>query len=464
MTAADHAVVTFLANAAVQATLVCLAAIVAERVLRQASARERWRLWAAAVGLATVLPLVTTGAALRPVAPSGKVESATVAGSIVPVAVAVAPTVMREVRVAERTSSWIALAFGVLVAVRIARLLGGLGWVARLRRRSSPIDVGPIVDVGHTMATRLGIDAVDVHATDDLRTPATVGIRFPVVLVPRTLLSADVTTLRAVLGHELAHVRRRDAAWSLVLEAVRLPLCFHPLSALMARRLAAAREEACDELVAGPLVPRRAYVRALVDVARSLGRARPPLLVAGVFSHHSLEDRVMRLLTVRPGTEGGRRALACGAFVLGVAVAADLRVAVASGLDGGLAASAHALLGPTAPGPAVGDEGAIYDSGGRRDPFLDLRAGPKPPVEIRTASDLTIAQVALRGIVQTRHGVRALILGPDNRSWVVAVGQRFRDGSLVSIANGTATFRQVSDEPLTKGEVREVRLRLHEGT
>src|SRR5262249_26790321 len=107
----------------------------------------------------------------------------------------------------------------------------------------------------------------------EVSTPCLAGLWRPVVLVPephgRDEGRAD---LRAVLAHELAHVRGRDLTWNAVLHAVTTLLWFHPLT----WRLPAAHVSACDAVA-------DALAAALLGDAGSYGRtlARLALRVAG---------------------------------------------------------------------------------------------------------------------------------------------------------------------------------------
>jgi len=79
--------------------------------------------------------------------------------------------------------------------------------------------------------------------------PMAWGWRRPVVLLPKDAGSWPEGRLRAVLLHELAHIRRRDVATQLVGELARGLFWFHPLAWWSLRRLRAEQEAACDDCV-----------------------------------------------------------------------------------------------------------------------------------------------------------------------------------------------------------------------
>lgn len=107
------------------------------------------------------------------------------------------------------------------------------------------------------------------------------------------------------------------------------------------------------------------------------------------------------------------------------------------------------------------EEPALYDSQGRRDPFVSLRAAPARPPGGGLSSFL-IHEVALRGIVRTPRGAIVVLLGPDGRSYFARVGARLFDGTVAAVEGSTVTFRQVVAEPLSPRKLVEVRQTLED--
>jgi hypothetical protein len=131
--------------------------------------------------------------------------------------------------------------------------------------------------------------------------PLTAGVRCPSIILPEHLLDeTSPELLTAAIGHEMAHIRRRDFALNLVYELLYLPISFHPAAALVKRRINETREMACDEAVTEHLMDAHSYARSLVNFASStpyLGRHSYTL---GVTDANILEERVMKLLKGRP--------------------------------------------------------------------------------------------------------------------------------------------------------------------
>jgi TonB family protein len=143
--------------------------------------------------------------------------------------------------------------------------------------------------------------------------PMTLGPFRPVVVIPPGLRGESLTM---ALAHELVHLRRRDdvAAWG---EALVAALFFvHPLCALLRRRIAAAREAACDAAVLeGRRFSPRRYAQMLLDFAApARPGARPPLALSLAAPARSLPSR-LRAMKDRP-TAAPRFALLSSALLL----------------------------------------------------------------------------------------------------------------------------------------------------
>jgi len=115
--------------------------------------------------------------------------------------------------------------------------------------------------------------------------PVTVGVFAPSIILPPTWRLWPDDELRAVLAHEVAHVRRRDP---LVRFVGHFNLCvfwFHPLAWWLQRKLAATAEHACDDaavsLAGGP----RRYAEIVLGMAEAMRRNGGRLLSQGVDVH-----------------------------------------------------------------------------------------------------------------------------------------------------------------------------------
>jgi TonB family protein len=166
-------------------------------------------------------------------------------------------------------ATWLAIALGAGVAIRLARI--GLGLI-RLRQISSR---AARADQGSRLFADLmaGLDAsAELRITDEVDGPATVGVRPALVLLPARALALPDAVQRAILCHELIHVRRRDWLHTLSEELICAVLWFHPAARVLTSRISLAREMLVDQETIAHTGNRRAYAEALL--AFSIPQAR----------------------------------------------------------------------------------------------------------------------------------------------------------------------------------------------
>ena len=126
--------------------------------------------------------------------------------------------------------------------------------------------------------------------------PYTIGARRPLILLPTAFCSgADESRLLSVIGHEMAHVARRDFLSNLICELVSLPIAFHPLTFLIKRQIDRTRELACDELVTSHVLAPRVYARSLLWAADVSRQYSSQTFMLSIFDGKILEERIMRL-------------------------------------------------------------------------------------------------------------------------------------------------------------------------
>lgn len=92
------------------------------------------------------------------------------------------------------------------------------------------------------------------------------------VLLPRWAEGLDVPQQRAMLAHELTHLRRRDPLWRPLQRLALVPLFFHPLAWHALRRLETLAETLCDAAAVERSGSGRALAECLAEcLARSAG-------------------------------------------------------------------------------------------------------------------------------------------------------------------------------------------------
>jgi type IV pilus assembly protein PilP len=121
---------------------------------------------------------------------------------------------------------------------------------------------------------------------------------------------------------------------------------------------------------------------------------------------------------------------------------------------------------PAAAEPPAAPEGQgfTYNPEGRRDPFVSLvrRGGTGLNPTIGTArpaglGGLETAEVTLKGTVRSQTGYVGILLGADNKTYIVRTGDRLLDGQVRSITQSALVILQQVNDPLSLEKQREVR-------
>ena len=127
----------------------------------------------------------------------------------------------------------------------------------------------------------------------------------------------------------------------------------------------------------------------------------------------------------------------------------------------GPAKPAQAAPPPSAAATPPAQEAYTYRPEGRRDPFTNLLgAGSKGEITSRKgegAAGLTVAELSVRGVMQSRGALVAMVEGPDKKTYIVHQGDKLLDGTIKSITpQGLVVVQEVND-PLSLIKQREVR-------
>jgi prepilin-type processing-associated H-X9-DG protein len=230
----------------------------------------------------------------------------------------------------------LAAAWGLGTALLLLWLVVCQWHLTRLRRRACPVTSGPAAE----MLAGLTPHSPILLAHLSVRSPFLAGLRHPAIFLPTTY-EADFSpaALRAILAHELAHLARRDNAWTLTARLLCALLWPQPLLWLLCRRLEQIGEEACDLAVLAQDCPPRAYADCLLTLAeRHPLRRRERVLGAGVAPFRSsLGQRIGRIL------DKGTHAMSTVSPRLRLTIAA---LAVAAALGGAFLVSSAPAQSP----------------------------------------------------------------------------------------------------------------------
>lgn len=258
---------------------IALLAAVVTRLARQQGSATRFTVWFLALIVIVLLPWVgSVGTSSRLAAPTLPASAITLPASMAFYLVAV----------------WIVGAgFG------LARVAFSLYRLQRLRSTCTPVDVSQLdPSLVAILGDRRSHRRVTLCTSDIVRVPAAIGYFRPMVVFPSWVLKETPTAdLRAILLHELAHLRRWDDWTNLAQKLVKALFFFHPAVWFIESRLTLEREMACDDAVLAANFSPRAYAESLVGLAeRSFLRHGIQLAQAAVSHARQLKMRLAQIL------------------------------------------------------------------------------------------------------------------------------------------------------------------------
>jgi Tfp pilus assembly protein PilP len=158
---------------------------------------------------------------------------------------------------------------------------------------------------------------------------------------------------------------------------------------------------------------------------------------------------------------------AVGTFVALVFAAASLAAQAGKPASPAPAVGAQAAVpvpgqaAPTPPPAPAAPESYTYDPDGRRDPFLNLLGtGSESKPASRKGegpSGIAVADISVRGVMQSQGGLVAMIQGPDSKTYIIHQGDKLLDGTVKTITPQGLIIMQEVNDPLSLVKQREVR-------
>jgi beta-lactamase regulating signal transducer with metallopeptidase domain len=184
----------------------------------------------------------------------------------------------------------------IIVALLLGRLALGLFSIARLVRRGRTLDSSDWTGALHSAAEGLGFEGNARLVMSDQVEMAFASVAFvPTIIVPVSAMEWSHDRRRAVLLHELAHVRRRDLLGHLIACVACAVYWFNPFVWAAARRLRIESELACDDVVLASGVRPSEYAQHLLDMVTTVGAGAPTFSLA-IARPGEFEGRLVAIL------------------------------------------------------------------------------------------------------------------------------------------------------------------------
>ncbi|HVF40444.1 MAG TPA: M56 family metallopeptidase [Gemmatimonadaceae bacterium] len=186
-------------------------------------------------------------------------------------------------------------------AAVVALILASLGYgaliVRRIVRGARPLDTQDWLTPLWEVSDRLELEEPPrLLRSEEAKMPFACGLINPTIVLPADCDTWTLDRRRAVLLHELAHVRRHDLMGHTLGRLACAVYWFHPLVWTAAKQLRAESERACDDLALACGARASDYAEHLLDIVTSVRHDRTPAVALAMARRKEFEGRMLAIL------------------------------------------------------------------------------------------------------------------------------------------------------------------------
>jgi len=169
--------------------------------------------------------------------------------------------------------------------------------VRRIVNRARPLDTADWLTPLWEVSDRLELDAPPrLLRSEDAKMPFACGLFTPTIVLPAECDGWSLDRRRAVLLHELAHVRRHDLVGHTMGRLACAVYWFHPLVWTAAKQLRSESERACDDMALSCGARATDYAEHLLDIVTSVRRDATPSVALAMARRKEFEGRMLAIL------------------------------------------------------------------------------------------------------------------------------------------------------------------------
>jgi len=187
---------------------------------------------------------------------------------------------------------WAAVLLVIAASLGYATLM-----VHRIVNRARPLDsadwLSPLFEVSDRLALE---EPPRLLRSEDAKMPFACGVFRATIVLPAECDSWSLDRRRAVLLHELAHVRRHDLIGHTLSRLACAVYWFHPLVWTAAKQLRSESERACDDLALACGARAADYAEHLLDIVTSVRRDATPSVALAMARRKEFEGRMLAIL------------------------------------------------------------------------------------------------------------------------------------------------------------------------
>jgi beta-lactamase regulating signal transducer with metallopeptidase domain/HEAT repeat protein len=402
-----------------KATIILIAALGITLSMGRASAGARHLVWLVTLGMLLLVPALSTWAPLPlrilPAANAtpdfGAAPSSLGAPTAAPTpsALATEPSATESAGPSLRSGrqfSWLRdmstvsllLTIWAVVVAGIAVMLAWAGLtVQRIVRRARPLESPDWLTPLFEIADRLGLEeSPRLLQSADAKMPFACGVLKPTIVLPAESEGWSLDRRRAVLLHELAHVRRHDLLGHTLGRLVCAVYWFHPLVWTAAKRLRSESERACDDLALACGTRATDYAEHLLDIVTSVRGDATPLVALAMARRKEFEGRMLAILDpdLRHSTPSRKQSAALIATLALVSLTVGAVSPVARQADAAIVAEAPQInpLPHASPAPALRDTPLTAPMRGKAYPDSGVRGVKSTSMSVSKQQSTIVAR------------------------------------------------------------------------
>jgi beta-lactamase regulating signal transducer with metallopeptidase domain/HEAT repeat protein len=187
---------------------------------------------------------------------------------------------------------WAAVVLAIAASLGYAALV-----VRRIVNRARPLDSENWLTPLWEVSDRLSLEEPPrLLRSEDANMPFACGVFNATIVLPAECDSWSLDRRRAVLLHELAHVRRHDLVGHTLGRLACAVYWFHPLVWTAAKQLRSESERACDDLALACGARATDYAEHLLDIVTSVRRDATPSVALAMARRKEFEGRMLAIL------------------------------------------------------------------------------------------------------------------------------------------------------------------------
>lgn len=194
------------------------------------------------------------------------------------------------------------------------RILAGLYAIRKIVKNSIHINNNCLQEAKKALKIN---QTIKVVVSSDVTMPNTIGLLRPKIIVPEQCFSWPVERWRAVLFHEMYHIKRHDSFLNLLIQIICALHWYNPLIWIIESHFREEREASCDQFVMKSGIKPYRYAMHLLEIIRGESGFRNVNRVAVNFDGMSkTEKRIRRILGFTISENEGTKYAACLCLLL----------------------------------------------------------------------------------------------------------------------------------------------------